>query len=193
MSTKEPASEPTVLVVDDEDRVANCYKLFIDDAYDARVALGGQQAVERLDRTVEVVLLDRRMPKMHGHEVLDHIHDERYGCRVILVSALDPDLEVLDYQFSKYLKKPIVKDQLLDAIEQVRMLDRYERLLTRYYQTVEKYSIMQSEFSGVALEDSEEFQTLKDEITRLREEIDETLHGLDSTMEGMLRGEDIEI
>jgi DNA-binding NtrC family response regulator len=184
-------SEPTVLVVDDEDRVANCYKLFINDAYNARVATGGQEALNSLDRKVEVVLLDRRMPKMHGHEVLNHIHEQKFDCRVIIISALDPDMEVLDYQFSKYLKKPIVKEQLLDAIEQVRMLDRYEALLTEYYQSVEKYSIMQAEFDSVTLEGSDEFQALEEEIAQLREDIDRTLDVLDSTMEGMLRGENV--
>lgn len=191
MSVNSTKGEPTVLVVDDEDRVANCYKLFINDAYETRVATGGREAVENLNREVEVVLLDRRMPEMHGHEVLDYIQDEKYGCRVIIISALDPDMEVLNYQFSKYLKKPIVKEELLEAIEQVRMLDRYEALLTEYYQSVEKHSIMKSEFHSSTLEDSDEFQTLEEKITRLQTDIEETLDDLDSTMERMLRGENV--
>ncbi|ESS08232.1 MAG: response regulator containing CheY-like receiver, AAA-type ATPase, and DNA-binding domain protein [uncultured archaeon A07HN63] len=191
MSVQSQNDEPTVVIVDDEERVAKCYKLFINDRYEAHIATGGQEAVDTLTREVEVILLDRRMPEMHGHEVLDHIHAEDYDCRVIIISALDPDMEVLDYQFSKYLKKPIVKEQLLDTIEQVRMLDRYETLLTEYYQAVEKYSIMQSEFTSATLENNTQFQELEEDISHLRAEIDETLSVFNETTERLLRGEDI--
>ncbi|ERH00640.1 MAG: response regulator containing CheY-like receiver, AAA-type ATPase, and DNA-binding domain protein [Halonotius sp. J07HN6] len=191
MSVQSQNDEPTVVIVDDEERVAKCYKLFINDRYEAHIATGGQEALDTLTREVEVILLDRRMPEMHGHEVLDHIHAEGYDCRVIIISALDPDMEVLDYQFSKYLKKPIVKEQLLDTIEQVRMLDRYESLLTEYYQAVEKYSIMQSEFTSATLENNAQFQELEEDISHLRAEIDETLSVFNETTERLLRGKDI--
>jgi DNA-binding response OmpR family regulator len=182
----------TVMVVDDEERMAKCYKLFIQDTYDAFIAIGGQAAVDKLTREVDVVLLDRRMPEMHGHEVLEHISQGDYNCRVIIISALDPDMDIIEYDFSKYLTKPVVKEELLNAIEQVRMLDRYENLLTEYYQTVEKFSIMKSEFDTFTLEESEEFQAIKQNISQTQEEIDDVLSVFNSTTESVLRGDELE-
>jgi CheY-like chemotaxis protein len=182
----------TIMVVDDEERMAKCYKLFIQDTYDTFVTIGGQVAVDNLTREVDVVLLDRRMPEMHGHEVLEHISQGDYNCRVIIISALDPDMDIIEYDFSKYLSKPVVKEELLNAIEQVRMLDQYENLLTEYYQAVEKYSIMKSEFDPFTLEESDEFQALKENISQTQEEIDDVLSVFNSTTESVLRGDKLE-
>ena len=47
-------SEPTVLVTDDERDVADVYALHLDREYDTRVAYGGQEALKKLDSSVDV-------------------------------------------------------------------------------------------------------------------------------------------
>lgn len=72
MSGTEPA---TVLVVDDEPDVADAYAAQLDDQYIVSTAYGGDEALERIDVSVDIVLLDRRMPSTSGDEVLERIRN----------------------------------------------------------------------------------------------------------------------
>lgn len=83
--------DPVVLVVDDEEDLANLYSQWLSDDYAVRTAYNGEQALERLDETVDVVLLDRRMPGLSGDDALNRIREREYDCRVAMVTAVDPD------------------------------------------------------------------------------------------------------
>ncbi|ESS07881.1 MAG: response regulator containing CheY-like receiver, AAA-type ATPase, and DNA-binding domain protein [uncultured archaeon A07HN63] len=60
MSDNSPDT-PTVLVVDDESDVADLYAYRLEDAFSVRTAYSGEEAIETVDETVDVILLDRRM------------------------------------------------------------------------------------------------------------------------------------
>ncbi|MFB6105679.1 MAG: response regulator, partial [Halobacteriaceae archaeon] len=64
-------ARPTVVVVDDEEGIAEAYSYWLSDEYDVRTAQSGAGALETIDEDVDVVLLDRRMPDRSGDEVLD--------------------------------------------------------------------------------------------------------------------------
>ncbi|OYR68853.1 DNA-binding protein, partial [Halorubrum sp. E3] len=78
----------TVLAVDDEPDLAELYRVYLDTAYEVRIATGGEEALSMMDDSVEVVLLDRRMPDMSGHEVLEAIRGEGYDARVAMLTAV---------------------------------------------------------------------------------------------------------
>jgi len=65
MSSSEPA---TVLVVDDEPDVADAYAAQLQNEFIVSTAYGGQEALDKIDDSVNVVLLDRRMPGISGDE-----------------------------------------------------------------------------------------------------------------------------
>ena len=97
----------TVLVVDDEEEVADVYALRLRNEYDTRVAYGGEDALETIDVDVDVVLLDRRMPDIPGDEVLEQIREKGYDCRIIMLTAVDPGLDIVEMPFDEYLCKPV--------------------------------------------------------------------------------------
>ncbi|MFB6176845.1 MAG: response regulator transcription factor, partial [Halobaculum sp.] len=91
---------PTVLVVDDEQQVADAYALRLQMEYDdVRKAYGGQEALDTVDETVDVVLLDRRMPDYSGGEVLEKMRERGLDCSVIMVTAVDPDFDIVSMPF----------------------------------------------------------------------------------------------
>jgi CheY-like chemotaxis protein len=170
----------TVLIVDDEEDVARTYETYLKDDYKTQVATNGGEAFVELSPDVDVVLLDRRMPGMKGDEVLRHIHQWGSSCRVIIVSAVDPDIELIDTHFSQYLKKPVRKEELHEAIESVLLVDQYEDLVEKHYDAVERYSVLQDIFTRAELEESDEFLELKEEISDLRKEINTTVERFSS-------------
>lgn len=181
---------PTVLIVDDEETVAESYRMSLETECDVSVASNGGEALVELGSEIDVVLLDRRMPGMSGDEVLDHIRQWDMDCRVIMVSAVDPSLEDIELAYDEYITKPTTKDELLAAIEQALLLDRYEMLVSEYYEAKKKEGLYRSEFGTATLEGEEQFERLTDRIERLRDEIDETVSQFsDEAMVAVLRGE----
>ena len=168
-----------MLVVDDEADVADVYALRLRDDYDTETAYGGQEALDRVADDVDVVLLDRRMPGVSGDEVLDEIRDRGLDCRVIMITAVDPDFDIVEMPFDDYLNKPVEKRDLVTAIEQQLTARRYDERLTEYLEVTSKLALLESEKPEPELEGSEEITRLRERADRLRDELDETLAEFD--------------
>ena len=169
----------TVLVVDDEEEVADVYALRLRDNYDTRVAYGGADALETIDIDVDIVLLDRRMPDISGDDVLAEIREKGYNCRVIMLTAVDPGMDIVDMAFDDYLCKPVEKDDLVAAIDQQLRIQRYDDRLSEYFEVTSKLALLEAELPPQELEDSEELDDLRERADRLKSEMDDTLEEFD--------------
>ena len=170
---------PTVLVVDDEQDIADIYTLQLQDEYDVRTVYGGPAAVEAVDEAVDVVLLDRRMPELSGNEVLDRIRADGYDCRVIMVTAIDPEFDIIEMPFDDYLCKPVDKETLEAAIEQQLTAKEYDETVSTLFRATSKLTVLEQEMSADELADSEEYQQLKRATAEMRSEAEELMIELD--------------
>jgi DNA-binding response OmpR family regulator len=172
-------ADATVLVVDDEKTVADTYGHRLQHAYQTETAYGGEAALEVLDETpVDIVLLDRRMPGMTGDEVLREIRDRGYECKVLMVTAIDPDFETLDMPFDDYLCKPVQQDLLMGAVEQQLRVRALERL-GEYLRLLAKEEVMAASATADGLADNERYQRLLDEREALAAEISAHVEGFE--------------
>jgi len=174
---------PLVLIVEDEPDVAETYQIWLQGSYDVRTAETGDAALAAVDDDVDVVLLDRMMPGMSGADVLSAIRSRGIDTRVAMVSAVDPDFDVVEMGFDEYVTKPPTRDGLLETIE--TLLDRAEQseALQEYYSLVARRSALETEKTEAKLEDSEEYARLNERIDAQREEADETLGDMESDLE----------
>ena len=174
--------KPVVLVVDDEESVADTYALRLRGDYETRTAYGGEEALEMMSDDVDAVLLDRRMPDLHGDDVLDAIREEGYDCVVIMTTAVDPELNILEMDFDDYLCKPIFQETLLETLDQ--HLDSsgagggsQDAELSEFFSIVSKLTVLKEEQTRTELENSDEFAELKSRAEelggRLRETVDD--------------------
>ncbi len=174
MMSPEPA---TVLVVDDERDVADAYAAQLEEEFIVMTAYGGQQALDRIDASVDVVLLDRRMPDISGDEVLEKIHGRGLQARVAMVTAVDPDFDIIDMPFDDYVIKPVSRADLIETVDRLLTTSEYERQLRRYYSLTAKHATLLANKPQSELAENEEFQELEAEIDRLKEELEETITG----------------
>jgi DNA-binding response OmpR family regulator len=174
-----PGDVPTILVVDDEADVADAYAAQLADEYDVDTAYSGEEALEKLSAKIDVVLLDRRMPGISGDDVLDRIREEGYDCRVAMVTAVDPDFDIIEMPFDDYVIKPVSRADLFDTIERLLTCAEYEQKLQAYYRVSTKYATLLANKSNAELVEREEFDQLKARRERLREELDETVNRFD--------------
>jgi DNA-binding response OmpR family regulator len=166
--------QPTVLIVDDETDVADAHALKLRDGYETRVAYGGEEALDLMDDAVDAVLLDRRMPDIHGDEVLERIREAGYDCKVIMTTAVDPDLNILEMDFDDYLCKPIFRETLLETLDQqLESVSGQDPRLDEFFQVVSKIEVLEEQLSPSELRDHDEYQTLKSRAETLGQELGE--------------------
>lgn len=183
-----PTDPPTVLVVDDERNLADMLALFLPGDYDVLVAYGGVEAPEQVDDTVDVVLLDRRMPGLSGDEVLAEMRARGLNPAVAMLTAVEPDVEVLDMDFDEYMVKPVFKDDVRETVEVLVNRLAYDRRLRQLFSLVSKRAVLFAAHSESELEASQEYVDLESRIEKLRGELDEQVAGFaDVEFDGVFR------
>jgi DNA-binding response OmpR family regulator len=172
------STAPVVLIVEDEPDVAETYNLWLQDDYEVRIAEDGSEGLDELDGDVDVVLLDRMMPGLSGDEVLERIRDHGYGCRVAMVTAVEPDFDILEMGFDAYLSKPIRREELFETVQKLLERSTYDELLQEYYALVEKQATLETAKSGAELAESDEYSELTERIEDLQEGLSRTMGGV---------------
>lgn len=167
----------TVLIADDEPGLADGHAARLPE-YDVRTAYDGTEALEALTEDVDVVLLDRRMPGLSGDEVLEHIRERGLGCRVAMLTGVEPDVDIISMGFDEYLTKPISRTELREAIERMRQRSTYDAKLQEYFALASKRATLETEHSPEELADEPEFQRLCDRLETTRKQLDEALDRL---------------
>jgi DNA-binding response OmpR family regulator len=113
-----------ILVVDDEEHILTLFEDELTDAgYRVTTAATGMAALQCIeDEVPDLVVLDIRMPDMHGLEVLEKVRDIHKDLPVIMCTAvhgLKDDYTVWDARVSAYLTKPIDLDDLVYKVQEV--------------------------------------------------------------------------
>jgi DNA-binding NtrC family response regulator len=160
--------DATVLIVDDEEDVADTYAGALGDRYDITTTHSGEQALEAVGPATDIVLLDRRMPGMSGDEVLEEIRDSGLECRVVMITAVEPDIDIISMAFDEYLVKPVTAGQLNDVVE--RMLARKDlaEQIQQMFTLASRLATLESKLDYEQLRTSEEYDKLTAEFNELR-------------------------
>lgn len=109
-----------ILVVEDDSNISGmiCDLLKINQ-YHPILAFDAVQALEKHDKSVDLILLDLMLPKMNGKDLVRELK-EINNCPIIVVSAIsDVDMKVLlfDLGADDYITKPFQNRELLARIK----------------------------------------------------------------------------
>ncbi len=168
---------PLVLVVEDEPDLADLYAAWLGDEYRVRTAYGGREALDHLDEVgdeVDAVLLDRRMPGLSGDDVLDAVRNREISCRVAMVTAVEPDFDILEMGFDDYLVKPVTSETLLETVAGLLRRSEYDTEVQELFSLTSKKAMLEDEKSTSQLANNDEYQRLTERIDELRERADES-------------------
>ena len=114
----------TVLVVDDEEALRSVLSNeLINEGYDVQTASDGDDAMAEIDKTpFDLVLLDIKMPRVSGFEVLKHIKERAGGTKVVMLTGfadLKNAIESKKLGADDFVSKPYDLVDLLTTIERV--------------------------------------------------------------------------
>ncbi|MES3518264.1 MAG: response regulator [Natronomonas sp.] len=169
----------SVLIVDDDPQIVSLYAEWLDD-YDVRTAQSGTEAIEAIDETVDVALVDRRMPNRSGASVVSEIRDRHDGCRIGMVTGVEPTTDIIEMGFDEYLVKPVSRTELIECVETLLSRSAYGEQLQELYALISKRAALEEE--GVGSPDpteTEAYEALTQRIEAMREEVEATTTGLE--------------
>lgn len=161
----------TVLVVDDDEGLAELYKTFLASAYTVSTTTSGGEALEQVDATVDIVLLDRRMPGMTGDEVLAELRDRGLDCQVAMLTAVEPDADIVDMPFDDYKTKPVDQNDLVGLVEVLLKRSTYDEQSQQYFSLASKKAALEA----AGNDQTDEYHALVEQMDDLREELETTL------------------
>jgi len=166
-----PDDSPSVLVVDDESSLADLYAHWLSDEYDVRTAYGGEAALEAVDDGIDVMLLDRRMPDLSGDEVLKRVRQRNHDVLVAMVTAVEPDFDIVEMPCQDYLVKSIDRSMLHDTVDRLLRLAEYDQMRRDLSSKKVRRNVLEVEKADSELEDNQSFQRLEREIADLEAEL----------------------
>ena len=168
------SDSPTVLVVDDDVHLVRLYESWLEPNYHVETATGGEAALEVVDGDVDVVLLDRRMPDLSGDEVLETIRDRGLSCRVVMVTGVTPDVDIVDMRFDDYLTKPVEKSEVDETIRTALKRSDYGERVQESYALAAKKAALEANMTSTELENSDEYQSLVDRLDDVGDDLQRT-------------------
>ena len=179
--------EQTILVVDDERDIADLYTTWLEVDHEVRTAYGGGEALDKVDAEVDIVFLDRQMPDYSGDEVLEHIRERGLDCRVVMVTAVDPDFDIVDMGFDDYLTKPVMREDLNDAVETMHERDGYDETVQEYFALTSKKATLEAEKTPSELQENEEYQQMVKRVEKLKTEADTAVSSFDDDFDSLFQ------
>ncbi|MFA6504813.1 MAG: sigma-54 dependent transcriptional regulator [Treponemataceae bacterium] len=113
-----------ILIADDEPNIRDTLKRLLElEGIDAQCAANGEDARQLLEEgTFDLALLDLKMPRMSGQEVLDWIVTEGLGLPVIMISAhgeIADAVRALKAGAKDFLEKPFDTDELIRKVREI--------------------------------------------------------------------------
>ncbi len=118
------AKKSSILVVDDEDALRTVLSgELTNEGYDVRTAGDGDEAISELQKNLfDLVLLDIKMPRMNGFEVLKFVKEKHGKTKVVMLTGfadLKNAIESKKLGADDFVSKPYDLVDLLTTIERV--------------------------------------------------------------------------
>lgn len=92
-----------------------------------------------------------------------------------MVTAVEPDFDIIGMGFDDYLVKPVSKAELHHVIEQLLLRSTYDEQLRTLFALASKKALLDGEKNEAELAASREYDELEDRLAVLRTRVDETV------------------
>ena len=111
-----------ILICDDEEGIRESLKLILSDNYDLILTEDGEQCLNCIKNSKDIglVLIDIKMPKLNGLEVLQQIKEQRPDLKVIVITgykSVETATEAVRLGASGYIVKPFKSDEIIATVK----------------------------------------------------------------------------
>lgn len=112
-----------LLICDDEECVRKSLKVILADQYDIVFAEDGRKAIEVIEQNPDLkgILLDIKMPRLNGLELLQYVKKHNKQLPVVVVTgyqSVEAAAETLKTGAVNYITKPFQSETVLETVRQ---------------------------------------------------------------------------
>ena len=116
--------KPRILIVDDEEGIRESLRLILEQNYELLLATTGDECIDCIKNTTDVnlVLLDIKMPKIDGIQILKQLKQINPNIKVIMVTgykSVETATEAIKAGAADYIVKPFNSANILETINKI--------------------------------------------------------------------------
>ncbi|MFD1646733.1 HalX domain-containing protein [Haloarchaeobius litoreus] len=167
-----------VLVVEDNTELASLYSSWLGAEWAVTTVADGDEAVDAVTPETDIIVLDRRLPGRSGDEVLERVREDGNDCQVVIVTAVEPDFDIIEMGFDDYLVKPVDRETLNRCLDRLQCRSEYDEELREYYAQVSKKAVLEARKPKHELRESEEYRELEARVEDQADRADSLLNEL---------------
>lgn len=157
-----------VLIIDDEKPLAELIEAYIPTEWDTTLVHDVESAIKELSPEYDLYFIDRRLSGGDGREILQELDNRGYNCCKFVVSAIEPDLDLLELSFTDYIVKPVEMDDIREMVSRCEQLLAAGEPTRQYYECRAKQALLAGSVPVTTRESSSEYDELKEELQACR-------------------------
>ncbi|MFC1741750.1 response regulator transcription factor [Nanoarchaeota archaeon] len=119
------AKKKSVLIIEDEENIANAQKIILGEDYDVSIAYDGDSGLKKIrELKPDLVVLDLMLPNRGGYDVCFNVRQDPdlEHMKILMVTALNQEIDRskgVMVGTDGYLTKPFEPEQLLTAVRKL--------------------------------------------------------------------------
>jgi response regulator RpfG family c-di-GMP phosphodiesterase len=103
-----------------------------------------------------------------------------------MVTAVDPDFDIVDMPFDDYVSKPVDRETLQDVIERLLSVDQYDQRMAELYAIDRTIATLETDGLTAELEADDRYHELLDRKADLEAELRDLIESFDAAEMGRL-------
>ncbi len=157
------ADTSIILVVEDERNLLELFAQWLEGEYEVRTATDGETGMAQLEPAVDAILLDRRLPGVSGDRLVDRMRAE-VDYPIGLISAVEPDFDLLTVAFDGHLTKPVAVDEFRSLVQRLLKVAGLAPEVRDYYRLLIKRSVLEANKPYAELDGHPRYRAIVDEL-----------------------------
>jgi len=114
--------------------------------------------------------IDIETVKKLDKEIVENVQSHDINCQICMVTAVDPDFDILEMDFDHYVTKNVKHDELLGVVEGLISVGSLNKEKQEYQSLYWKKKMLEDTQSEEELEEHEGYQKLEEGMTKIESE-----------------------
>ncbi|WP_306055593.1 HalX domain-containing protein [Natronococcus wangiae] len=166
--------DPSVLIISSSQDLIDLSTERLSNTYTVETA-GGTEALDHLDKTVDILLFDRRMPDISIEDMHTTVQKRNPDCGSVLLTSRKPNFDILERGFDACLEKPVAEDELHETVNGLWSRMQYNEYLQEYLSLLSKQAATEAHKNTAESQTDPEFLELEERLSECEDELQELL------------------